>query len=41
VKNDLKERDDIKGIIMRPILQRFGLQKPKVDIDEAAEEPLA
>jgi hypothetical protein len=38
VKNDLKVREDIKDIIMRPIWQRFGLQKPKVDIDEAAEE---
>jgi hypothetical protein len=38
VKNDLKAREDIKDIIMRPIWQRFGLQKPKVDIDEAAEE---
>jgi hypothetical protein len=38
VKNDLKAREDIKGIIMCPIGQRFGLQKPKVEIDEAAEE---
>jgi hypothetical protein len=38
VKNDLKAREDIKDIIMRPIWQRFGLQKPKVDIDEAVEE---
>jgi hypothetical protein len=38
VKNDLKTREDIKDIIMRPIWQRFGLWKPKVDIDEAAEE---
>jgi hypothetical protein len=38
VKNDLKTREDIKGIIMRPIWQRFGLRKPKVEIDEAAEE---
>jgi hypothetical protein len=38
VKNDLKAREDIKDIIMRPIWQRFGLRKPKVDIDEAAEE---
>jgi hypothetical protein len=38
LKNDLKTREDIKGIIMRPIWQRFGLRKPKVDIDEAAEE---
>jgi hypothetical protein len=37
VKNDLKAREDIKKIIMRPIWQRFGLQKPKVEIDEAAE----
>ncbi len=38
VKNDLKTREDIKDIIMRPIWQRFGLQKPKVEIEEAAEE---
>jgi hypothetical protein len=38
VKNDLKTREDIKDIIMRPIWQRFGLRKPKVDIDEAAKE---
>jgi hypothetical protein len=38
VRNDLKAREDIKDIIMRPIWQRFGLQKPKVDIDEVAEE---
>jgi hypothetical protein len=37
-ENDLKAREDIKDIIMRPIWQRFGLRKPKVDIDEAAEE---
>jgi hypothetical protein len=38
VKNDLKAREDIKDIIMRPIWQRFGLRKPKVEIDEAVEE---
>jgi hypothetical protein len=38
VKNDLKTREDIKDIIMHPIWQRFGLRKPKVDIDKAAEE---
>jgi hypothetical protein len=38
VKNDLKAREDIKDIIMRPIWQRFGLRKLKVDMDEAAEE---
>jgi hypothetical protein len=38
VKNDLKTREDIKDIIMCPIRQRFGLRKPKVEIDEAAEE---
>jgi hypothetical protein len=37
VKNDLKAREDIKDIIMRPIWQRFGLRKPKVKIDEVAE----
>jgi hypothetical protein len=37
VKNDLKAREDITKIIMHPILSRFGLRKPKVEIDEAAE----
>jgi hypothetical protein len=37
MKNDLKAREDIKEIIMRPIWSRFGLRKPKVEIDEAAE----
>jgi hypothetical protein len=37
VKNNLKAREDIKQIIMRPIWTRFGLRKPKVEIDEAAE----
>jgi hypothetical protein len=41
VKNDLKAREDSKEIIMRPIWQRFDLQKPKVEIDEAAEGPSA
>jgi hypothetical protein len=36
VKNDLKEREDIKEIIMRPIWSRFDLRKPNVEIDEAA-----
>jgi hypothetical protein len=34
----LKVQEDIKDIIMRPIWERFGLRKPKVEIDEAAEE---
>jgi hypothetical protein len=38
VKNDLKSREDIKRIIMRPIWQRFGLRRPKVEMNEAAEE---
>ena len=38
VKNDLKAREDIKGIIMRPIWQSFGLRRPKVEMNEAAEE---
>jgi hypothetical protein len=37
VKNDLKAREDIKEIIMCPIWSRFGLRRPKVEIDEAAE----
>jgi hypothetical protein len=38
VKNDLKTREDIKDIIMRPIWQRFSLRRPKVEMDEATEE---
>jgi hypothetical protein len=38
VKNDLKAREDIKDIIMCPIWQRLGLRKPKVEMDEIAEE---
>ena len=38
VKNNLKAREDIKEIIMRPIWQCFGLRKPKVEMDKAAEE---
>jgi hypothetical protein len=37
VKNDLIAREDTKEVIMRPIWSRFGLRKPKVEIDEAAE----
>jgi hypothetical protein len=37
VKNDLIAREDIKEVIMRPIWSRFGLQKPKVEIDDTAE----
>jgi hypothetical protein len=33
----LKAREDIKEVIMRPIWSRFGLRRPKVEIDEAAE----
>jgi hypothetical protein len=38
VKNDLKAREDIKEIIMCPIWQRFGLRKPKMEIDKATKE---
>jgi hypothetical protein len=36
VKNDLKTREDIKEIIMRPIWCLFGLRRLKVKIDDAA-----
>jgi hypothetical protein len=38
VKNDLKSREDIKKIIMHPIWQRFGLRRPKVEMNESAKE---
>jgi hypothetical protein len=37
VKNDLTAREDIKEVIMRSIWSRFGLRKPKVEIDEDTE----
>jgi hypothetical protein len=37
VKNDLKTREDIKEVIMHPIWSCFGLRRPKVEINEAAE----
>jgi hypothetical protein len=37
VKNDLKAREDIKEVIMRPIWSRFGHRRPKAEIDDAAE----
>jgi hypothetical protein len=38
VKNDLKKREDIKEVIQRPIWPRFGLRRPKVNIDSGVEE---
>jgi hypothetical protein len=35
VKNILKAREDIKEVIMRPIRSRFGLRRPKVEIDDS------
>jgi hypothetical protein len=37
VKNDLKAREDIKEVIMRPIWSCFGLRRPKIEIDEIVE----
>jgi hypothetical protein len=37
VKNDLIKREDIKEIIQCPIWSRFGLRRPKVDIDDNVE----
>jgi hypothetical protein len=37
VKNDLKAREDIKEVIMRPIWSRFGLRRPNVEIDDSVE----
>jgi hypothetical protein len=30
VKNDLSEREDVKGIIQRPIRSRFGIRRPSI-----------
>jgi hypothetical protein len=37
VKNDLKVREDIKEVIMRPIWSRFDLRRLKIEIDETVE----
>jgi hypothetical protein len=37
VKNDLKAREDIKEVTMRPIWSRFGLRWPKVEFDDTVE----
>jgi hypothetical protein len=37
VKNDLIVSEDIKEVIMRPIWSRFGLRRPKIEIDEIVE----
>jgi hypothetical protein len=37
VKNNLIEREDIKGIIQRPIWSCFGLRRPTVAIENDAE----
>jgi hypothetical protein len=37
VKNNLIEREDIKGIIQHPIWSRFGLRRPTVAIENDAE----
>jgi hypothetical protein len=37
VKNDLKMREDIKEIIMRPIWSRFSLRRSKDKIDDVVE----
>jgi hypothetical protein len=37
VKNDLVAREDVEEVIMRPIWSCFGLRRPKVKINEAAE----
>jgi hypothetical protein len=32
VKNDLSEREDVRGIIQRPIWSRFGIRRPSIAI---------
>jgi hypothetical protein len=32
VKNDLVEREDIEGIIQRPIWSRFGIRRPSLAV---------
>jgi hypothetical protein len=32
VKNDLSEREDVRGIIQHPIWSRFGIRRPSISI---------
>ena len=32
MNNDLSERDDVRGIIQRPIWSRFGIRRPSIAI---------
>jgi hypothetical protein len=32
VKNDLNHREDVRGIIQRPIWSRFGIRRPSIAI---------
>jgi hypothetical protein len=32
VKVDLSEREDIKGVIQRPIWSRFGIRRPAIAV---------
>jgi hypothetical protein len=32
VKNDLNQREDVKGVIQHPILSRFGIRRPSIAI---------
>jgi hypothetical protein len=35
VKNDLSQREDVKGIIQRPIWSRFGIRRPSIPLGNA------
>jgi hypothetical protein len=37
IRPKMKAREDIKEFIMRPIWSRFGLRRPKIEIDETVE----
>jgi hypothetical protein len=30
VKNDLDQREDVRGVIQRPIWSRFGIRRPSI-----------
>jgi hypothetical protein len=41
VKNDLVEREDIKGIIQRPIWSHFGIRRPSLALGSDIQACLA
>jgi hypothetical protein len=38
MKNDLNQREDVRGIIQRPIGSRFGIRRPSIMLGNEVQE---